>query len=159
MAGFFGGDDEGEEGGGVHAAGLWGDGDGVDGGGAEAELLRRFGDAVVAVRGREEDEFEVVDCVAVGFGQGVEGVAGDYHGCRVGAGTSLYGNAACVRSIEAKQVGEGTGRVLFDDGQCGGDFVCVDVGIEGGEDHFGSDAGSVSRSIELAHEATIPCIY
>ena len=33
--------------------------------------------------------------------------------------------------------------MLLDYGQCGGDFVCVDVGIEGSEDQFGSEAGSV----------------
>lgn len=34
--------------------------------------------------GGEKDELEVVGRVAVGFGVGVEGVAGDYHGRGVG---------------------------------------------------------------------------
>lgn len=143
LAGFFGFFYEGDEGVGVHAAGFGGNGDGDDGGGAEAELLRGLGDAVVAVGGGEEDEFEVVGCVAVGFGHGVEGVAGDYYGCCVGAGASLYGNSACMGSVEAELFSEGSGRVLFDYGQCGGYFVRVDVGVEGSEDQFGRDAGSV----------------
>ena len=102
MAGFFCCGDEGEEGGGVHAAGFWVHGDVADSGGAEAKLLRGASDTVMAVDRGEQDEFEVVGCVAVGFGGGVEGVAGDYYGSGVGTRASLYRNAACMGSIEAK---------------------------------------------------------
>lgn len=155
----FGFSDAGGEGGRVHAAGLRVYGDGADGRGAEAEHLSGFFDAVVAVGRGEDDEFEVVGAVAVGFGIREEGVAGDYYGRGVGAGTPLYGDAASMGSVEAEEVGESTGRVLFNHGQCGGNFVCVDVGIESGKDQFGSEAGSVSRGIEFTHEATVPGVY
>lgn len=130
----FGFGDAGGEGGRVHAAGLGVHGDGADGRGAEAEHLGGFLDAVVAVGRGEEDELEVVGAVAVGFGVREEGIAGDYNGRGVGAGAPLYGDAASMGSVETEEVGESTGRVLFDHGQCGRDFVSVDVGIESGKD-------------------------
>lgn len=105
--------------------------------------MRGFFDAVVSVSGGEEDEAEVVGGVAVRFGGGVEGVAGDYYGRGVGAGTPLDGDAAGMGSVEAEEVGEGTGRVFFNQGQCGGYLVRVDVGIESREDQFGGEAGGV----------------
>lgn len=143
LALFLGGGDEGGEGGRVHAAGVGVHGDGADGGGAEAEHLGGFFDAVVAVGRGEKDQFEIVGRVAVGFGVGVEGIAGDDDGRGVGVGASRHGNAACMGSVKAEQVGQSTGRVLFDQGQCGRDLVCVDVGIEGSEDQFGGEARSV----------------
>lgn len=116
LASLLGLGDEGGQGGGVHAAGLGVHGDGDDGGGAEAERLRGFFDAVVSVGGGEEDEAEVVGGIAVGFGGGVEGVAGDYYGRGVGTGAPLDGNAAGMGSVEAEEVGEGTGRVFFNQG-------------------------------------------
>ena len=95
----------------------------------------------------------------MGFGVGVEGVAGDYDGGGVGDGTALYRNAACMGPVESEEVGESTGRVLLDYGQCVGNFVCVDVGVERGEDQFGGDAGGVGRGVELAHEAPVPGVY
>ena len=151
--------DAGRQGGGVHAADFWVHGHGPDGGGAETKHLCGFFDAVVAVGGGEEDQFEAVGRVAVGLGVREEGVAGDYHGRGVGAGASLYGYAAGVGSVEAEEVGESPGRVLFNHRQCRGDFVCVDVGIEGGEDQFGGDTGSVGRGVEFAHEAAVPGIH
>ena len=144
------------QGGWVHAAGCRVHGHGADGGGAEAERLRRLFDAVVAVGRGEEDQFEAVGGVAVGFGLREEGVAGDDHGRRVGAGAALDGDAAGVGSVEAEEVGQGPGRVLFDCRQGRGDFVRVGVGVEGGEDQFGGDAGGVGRGVEFAHEATVP---
>ena len=151
--------DAGRQGGRVHAAGFGVHGHRVDGRGAEAEHLRGLFDAVVAVGGGEEDQFEAVGRVAVGLGVGEEGVAGDYHGRGVGAGASLDGDAAGVRSVEAEEVGESPGRVLFDHRQRRGDFVCVDVGVEGGEDQFGGDTGSVGRGVEFAHEAAVPGVH
>ena len=68
-------------------------------------------------------------------------------------------NAASVGSVEAEEVGESSGRVLFDYGQGGGNFVRVDVGIESAEDQFGGEAGGVGRGVEFAHEAAIPSVY
>ena len=151
--------DAGRQGGGVHAAGFWVHGHGTDGRGAQAEHLRGLFDAVVAVGGGEEDQFEAVGRIAVGFGVWEEGVAGDNHGRGVGAGASLYGYAAGVGSVEAEEVGESPGCVLFDHRQCWGDFVCVGVGVEGGEDQFGGDTGSVGRGVEFAHEAAVPGVH
>ena len=109
--------------------------------------------------GGEEDQFEAVGRVAVGFGVREESVAGDYHGSGVGAGASLYGDAAGVGSVETEEVGEGAGRVLLDHRQCWGDFICVDVGVEGGEDQFGGDTGSVGGGVEFAHEAAVPGVH
>ena len=152
-------DDAGRQGGWVHAAGFGVHGNREDGRGAEAEHLRGLFDAVVAVGGGEEDQFEAVGRVALGFGVREEGVAGDDHGRGVGAGASLHGYAAGVGSVEAEEVGESPGRVLFDHRQCRGDFVCVDVGVEGGEDQFGGDTGSVGRGVEFAHEAAVPGVH
>ena len=135
--------DEGGEGGGVHAAGLRVHGDGADGRGAEAEHLGGLFDAVVAVGGGEEDEFQIVRGVAVGFGVGVEGVAGDDYGRGVGHGAPLHRNAAGVGSVEAEEVGECTGRVFFDHGEGGRYFVRVDVGVKGRQDQLGGEARGV----------------
>ena len=148
--------DAGRQGRRVHAAGFWVHGNGPDGRGAEAEHLRGLFDAVVAVGGGEEDQFEAVGRVTVGLGVREEGVAGDDHGRGVGAGASLHGDAAGVGPVEAEEVGESPCRVLFDRRQCGRDFVCVDVGVEGSEDQFGGDTGSVGRGVEFAHEAAVP---
>ena len=155
----FGVCDAGRQGGRVHAAGFGVHGYRVDGRGAEAEHLRRLFDAVVAVGGGEEDQLETVGNVAVGLGGREEGVAGDYHGRGVGAGASLDGDAAGVGSVEAEEVGESLGRVLFDHRQCRRDFVCVDVGVEGGKDQFGRDTGSVGRGVEFAHKAAVPGVH
>ena len=85
-----------------------------------------------------------------------KGVAGDDHGRGIGTGTPLDGNAAGVGSAETEQVGKSAGRVLFDHGQGGRDFIRVDVGVEGGEDEFGGEAGGVGRGVEFAHEAAVP---
>lgn len=45
---------------------------------------------------------------------------------------------------EAEEVGESAGGVLFDDGEGGGGFVDVDVGVEGGENEFGYEARGIS---------------
>lgn len=113
----------------------------------------------MAVGRGEEDEFEVVGAVAVGFGVREEGITGDYYGRGVGAGAPLYRDAASMGSVEAEEVGESTSRVFFDHGQCGGHFVCVDIGIESGKDQFGGDARGIGRGIELAHEAAVPGVY
>ena len=113
----------------------------------------------MAVGGGEEDQFEAVGRVAVGFGVWEEGVAGDYHGRGVGAGASLHGDAAGVGSVEAEEVSEGPCRVFFDHRQCRGDFICVDVGVEGGKNQFGGDTGSVGRGVEFAHEAAVPGVH
>ena len=148
--------DEGGEGGGVHAAGVRVHGDGADGRGAEAEHLGGLFDAVVAVGRGEEDEFQIVCGVAVGFGGGVEGVAGDDYGRGVGHGAPLHGNAAGVGSGEAEETGEGTGRVFFDHGEGGRYFVRVDVGVQGRQDQLGGEAGGVRRGVQFAHEAAVP---
>ena len=155
----FGFGDEGGEGRGVHAAGLGVHGDAADGRGAEAEHLSGFLDAVVAVGGGEDDELETVCGVAVRFGVREEGVAGDYHGRDVGTRASLHGHAACMGPVEAEEVGESAGRVLFDHGQGGRNFVRVDVGVESSEDHFCGEAGGVRRGIEFAHEAPVPGVH
>ena len=79
----------------------------------------------------------------MGFGVRVEGSAGDYYGRGVGTRASLYGNAASMGSAETEEVGESTGRVFFDHAQCGRNFVCVDVGIEGRQDQLGGEAGGI----------------
>lgn len=62
-------------------------------------------------------------------------------------------------SLEAEEVGESTGCVLFDYGQCRGYFVRVDVGVESSEDQFGGEAGCIGRGIKFAHEAAVPGVY
>ena len=109
--------------------------------------------------GGEEDEFEVVDRVAMDFGVWEEGIAGDDHGRGIGTRTPLDGNAAGMWSVEAEEVGESAGRVLFDHGQGGRDFIGVDIGVESGEDEFGGEARGVGRGVEFAHEAAVPGIY
>lgn len=64
-----------------------------------------------------------------------------------------------MRSLEAEEVGESTGRVFFDYGQCRGYFVRVDVGVESSEDQFAGEAGGVGRGIKFTHEAAIPGVY
>lgn len=113
----------------------------------------------MAVGGSEEDQLEIIGGVAVGFGVGVEGVAGNYDGGHVGDGTSLYGNAASMGSVEAKEVGESTGCMLLDYGQCRGNLVRVDVGVQRSKDQFSGEAGGIGRGVELAHEAPVPCVY
>ena len=156
---FLGLGDEGGQGGRVHAAGFWVHGHGPDGQGAEAEHLRRLFDAVVAVGRGEEDEFAAVGAVAVRLGVREQGITGDDYGRGVGAGAPLYGNAAGVGPVEAEEVGESTGGVLFDQGQCGGNFVRVGVCVESREDQLGGEAGGVGRGVEFAHEATVPGVY
>ena len=107
----------------------------------------------------EEDEFEIVDRVAMDFGVREEGIAGDDHGGGIGTGTPLDGNAASMGSIEAEEVSESAGRVLFDHGQGRRNFICVDVGIESGENKLGGNARGVGRGVEFAHEAAVPSVY
>ena len=109
--------------------------------------------------GGEEDEFEIVDRVAMDFGVREEGVAGDDHGRGVGTGTPLDGNAAGMGSFEAEEVSESAGCMLFDHGQGRRDFIGVDIGVESGEDEFGGEPRGVGRGVEFAHEAAVPGVY
>ena len=79
----------------------------------------------------------------MGFGVWEEGVAGDYYRRGVSAGATLYRDAASMGSDEAEEFGKSPSRVLFDHGQCGRNFICVDVGVESGEDQFGGDTGGI----------------
>ena len=62
-------------------------------------------------------------------------------------------------SVEAKEVGESPSRVFFDYGQCGRNFVYVNVGVQRSEDQFSGEAGGVGRGVQFAHEATVPGVY
>ena len=97
----------------------------------------------MAVGRGEEDQFEIVCGVTVHLGVREEGIAGDYYRRGIGARASLHGNTASMGSTEAEEVGESTSRVLFDHGQCWGDFVGVYIGIEGCKDQLSGEAGGV----------------
>ena len=117
-----------------------------------------FFDAVVAVGAGEEEELEVVGGVAVGFGFGVKGVAGDDYGCGICDGAALDGDTACVGTVEAEEVGKGLGGFFLNEGQGWGSFVDVDVRIESGKDQFGSETRSIRRCVEFAQKPAVPGI-
>lgn len=93
---------------------------------------------------------------AVGFGGGVESVAGDDNGGGVGGRAALDGDPACVGTVQAEKGGEGFGGGFLDDGEGGGGVVDVEVGVEDGEDEFGGYAGGVGGGVEFGHEALVP---
>ena len=85
----------------------------------------------MAMGAGEEDEFPVLSGVAVRLCVGIEGVTGDYYGGGIGDCASLDRYAACVSTIETKEVGKGTGGVLFNEGKSRRGFVDMDISIEG----------------------------
>ena len=77
----------------------------------------------------EEDKFVVG--ISGGFRFGVESIACDYNGGGVGGAASLGGYSAGVGTVEAEQVGEGSGGDFFDHRKCGGDLEDVELWMLG----------------------------
>lgn len=102
--------------------------------------------------------------VAVEFGFGVEGVAGDDYGGEVGGGAALAGYAAGAGTVETEEGGEGFGCVLFYYCQGWGDLVDVDLGGGGVRNGWmmgemrGRQLTFVLRTARTSSEMTPTCV-
>lgn len=107
------------------------DGDEPDGIFADAGDDGGFVDAVVSMRGGENDKALVIVVVVVvvagAFGGWVEVATGGDEAGEVTCATAGDGDAAGEFTVKTKEVGEAGGGDFFEDGQGGGDGVDVDV--------------------------------
>lgn len=132
---------------------------GPDRGAAKTKHLGCFFDTVVTVGASEKDELAVLKRVTMLLCVREQGVAGDDYGGGIRGRSTLDGDAACVGSGKAEEVGEGVRGCFFDKSERRRDLVDMNISVENSENEFRSDADGVGGGVEFIEEALVPCVY